>query len=154
MKPRFRSFFGRCHCGNLEVIFETKVPPEQLPVRKCSCSFCSKHGARNTSDPQGSVQITIRNPEQVIRYRFGLKTADFLICKRCGVYVGAVMQTGERSYATTNVNTFTAAARFAQEPVVVSYEGETEAKRIARREANWTPVLSIMEAPLRNESNR
>src|SRR2546422_3634073 len=45
-----------------------------------TCSFCRKHGARTTSDPSGRVVITVRHPGQLLRYRFGLETADFLVC--------------------------------------------------------------------------
>jgi DNA-3-methyladenine glycosylase I len=37
---------GRCHCGNIELAFESSVPAEQLPLRACVCSFCRAHGAR------------------------------------------------------------------------------------------------------------
>ncbi len=139
------SFHGQCHCGNLELVFETSLTSENLPVRACSCSFCRSHGARATSDPRGSVEITVHDPNLLIRYRFGLKTADFLICKRCGVYLAAVMTEGGKSYATININTFDFLERFGKEPVTVTYDGESEAERIARRKKNWTPVVAFSE---------
>lgn len=137
------AFHGQCHCGNVEVTFETGLRAEELPVRACACSFCRSHGARTTSDPNGRAKITIHDSRQLIRYRFGLKTADFLVCGTCGVYVGAVMQAGEKAYATVNINAFDALESFTQEPVAVTYERETEAERKARRERNWTPVVSF-----------
>jgi len=139
------SYHGQCHCGNLELAFETNLKPEQLSVRACSCSFCRSHGARSTSDPKGSVKITVHDSSQLIRYRFGLKTADFLICKRCGVYLAAVMTEGGTSYATVNISTFDFLARFKKKPVIVSYDGESEAERRARRRKNWTPVVAFSE---------
>ena len=56
-----------------------------------SAAFCRAHGARTTSDPNGAMRIRIRDSEKLQRYRFGLKTADFLICRACGVFVGALM---------------------------------------------------------------
>ena len=67
------------------------------------------------------------------------------MCKRCGVYLAAVLTAGKRSYATLNINTFDTSRGFTQEPVTVTYDGETEEERKARREANWTPVLKIIE---------
>ena len=78
---------GRCHCGNLELALETSLRPEELSLRADTCSFCRRHGARTTSDPSGHVVITVHHPEQLLRYRFGLRTADFLVCTRCGIYV-------------------------------------------------------------------
>ncbi len=138
-------YHGSCHCGNIEIAFETNLTPEGLSVRACSCSFCRSHGARSTSDPKGSVKISIHDSNQLIRYRFGLKTADFLICKRCGVYLAAVMTEGDKSYATVNISTFDFLERFRKKPATVSYDGENEAERIARRKANWTPVIAFSE---------
>ena len=145
MKSESTLYRGLCHCGNIGIKFESKLRPEQLPVRACSCSFCSSHGVRTTSDPNGSVQIFIRNPDQLSRYRFGLRTADFLVCRQCGVYLAAVLTTGDCSYATVNINTFDFKKDFTQEPIVVMYDGETDAERIARRKTNWTPVHAIVE---------
>lgn len=135
-----QSFHGQCHCGNLELAFETNLKPEQLPVRACACSFCRRHGTRTTSDPNGKAQITVHDSNLLIRYRFGLKTADFLICGKCGVYVGAVMTAGDKAYAVVNLNTFDSLENFRREPATMSYDGESVAERRARREKNWTPA--------------
>ena len=145
MKPELTSFRGSCHCGNVEIVFESALKAEELPVRACACSFCRRHGALSTSDPKGSVKIAIHDSSRLIRYRFGLKTADFLICKRCGVYLAAVMAAGGKSYAVVNINTLDFRERFRKEPATVSYDGESEAERIARRKANWTPVIAFSE---------
>jgi len=131
---------GRCHCGNVEVRLETAVAARELPVRACACSFCRKHGARATSDPAGRVEITLRDPDFVIRYRFALRTAEFLVCARCGFYVAAVLGDTGGSYATVNVNVLDRADEFSGAATPVSYEGETEAERRARRVARWTPA--------------
>jgi hypothetical protein len=55
-------------------------PPEDLPVRACGCRFCRQHAALSTSDPDGHVIFQVADPARLARYRFGLKTADFLIC--------------------------------------------------------------------------
>ena len=139
------SFAGRCHCGNIEVAFETAREAGALPVRACDCSFCRLHGMRATSDPEGRVTIIIHDPERANRYRFGLKTADFLICGNCGVYVAAVMSEGGATWATLNVNALDDAAAFSQAAAVVSYEGESAAARRARRRENWTPATLLAQ---------
>jgi hypothetical protein len=136
-----KAFSGRCHCGNVAFTFQSSLPAEQLPIRACSCSFCRAHGARTTSDPNGHARITVHDPNQLIRYRFGLKTADFLICGRCGIYVGAVITVDSTCYAVLNTNTFNSAESFTREARAVNYDGETETERIRRRQANWTPSV-------------
>src|SRR5439155_217050 len=72
-----------------------RVGLHHLALRADTCSFCRRHGARTTSDPSGHVAITVHHPDQLLRYRFGLRTADFLVCTRCGIYVkGTVAQKG------------------------------------------------------------
>ena len=84
---------GGCHCGNLRLSLRLSHPPEDTPLRACGCSFCRAHNTRTTSDPDGSVEIWAEDWSLVQSYRFGSGTADFLICRRCGVYIGAVCET-------------------------------------------------------------
>jgi hypothetical protein len=131
---------GRCHCGNIVVQFEPSVDPRTLPLRACDCTFCRRHGARTTADPNGTIAIEIRDPNHVSRYRWALATADFLVCRRCGVYVAAVLADGAKSWATVNTLIFDDQSAFRREAVSVSYEGESARDRIDRRKRSWTPV--------------
>ena len=92
---------GRCHCGNLEVTYTTDIAPADATVRSCTCSFCRKHGARAVSDPAGAITYTARDPDQLHRYRFETGATDFLICRNCGVYVGAYMEDRAAAEGTT-----------------------------------------------------
>ncbi|MDP6659369.1 MAG: aldehyde-activating protein, partial [Candidatus Poseidoniia archaeon] len=83
---------GRCHCGNIRVLFESEKTAQALAVRACGCSFCRGHGARTTTDAEGSAEIEVADASRLSRYRFGLKTADFLICGNCGAYMGALFE--------------------------------------------------------------
>jgi hypothetical protein len=133
---------GGCHCGNLAFVFAASAPLETLGLRADQCSFCRAHGARNTSDPNGTISISVRDAGALIRYRFGLHTADFLICARCGVYIGALMEDGGGSWFTVNVNAFRPPPR-ADFPIApADYDSEDVPARIARRKARWTPVTS------------
>jgi len=141
-------FTGRCHCGNLEVTFDPGSAPQNLVVRSCTCSFCRRHDARCVSDPAGAVRILVHDPALLIRYGFGLRTAEFLVCGRCGTYLGAVMTEGGTAVATINVNSFDPPHPFEREGVPMRYDAETEPERRARRAAGWTPVVAF-EAPPR-----
>ena len=133
------SFEGRCHCGAIGFSFRTAKTPDQWPLRACQCRFCRGHGAQTTSDPDGSVAFQIADPGKLNRYRFGSRTADFLVCRDCGVYVAAVTTSPRGQFATVNVNVIRdLAALPAASPV--SYDGESVEQRITRREQRWTPV--------------
>jgi hypothetical protein len=131
---------GRCHCGNLELEFETARAPEALELRACSCSFCTRHGAIAATDPDGRLEIRVRDPAGLSRYVFGLRTAEFLVCRSCGTYVAAVCSTGGATYATLNVNVLDDRVAFTQRPRPVEYDGETAEARLARRKRVWTPA--------------
>lgn len=150
LAPAENCFAGRCHCGNLEVIFEAGTPPQDLLVRSCTCSFCRRHGARCVSDPAGTVRLLMHDPGLLLRYGFGLRTADFLVCRRCGVYLGAVMAVGDAAVATINVNTFAPPHPFQREGVPMSHDAESEPERRARRAAGWTPVVAFEAARSRS----
>lgn len=136
---------GRCHCGNIEVSFESAKRAQDLPLRACACGFCRRHGMRAVSDPAGRAVITIRDRGNVNAYRFGLKTADFLICSLCGVYLAAVISHGDKAWGIFNVSCFDDAGEFTQEAITVNYDSESEAERRARRHANWTPTTFLEE---------
>jgi hypothetical protein len=138
-------FTGRCHCGNLEARFESRQEPEALFVRRCGCSFCRRHGARYVSDPEGGLRIRVRDPAGLTRYRFGHETADFLVCRECGVFLAAVMTTEGTARAVVNVNTFEDPGALSADPASFDYDAEDEAERLARRAARWTPVVAFVE---------
>jgi len=133
-------YAGRCHCGSIEVAFEPTQAASELQLRECACSFCRRHGATGVSDPAGKLEITLHAPAEVSRYRFALRTADFLVCRTCGVYVAAVCSIESVTYAVLNASVLDERAAFTRSPVRVDYDGETAAERIARRSRVWTPA--------------
>jgi hypothetical protein len=128
---------GGCHCGALAFTFRTAAP---LAPRACQCRFCRKHGARTVTDPSGSAEL--RLGAEAIRYRFASKAADYLLCSRCGVYVGAVAEIGGGTYATLNLNGFDD-PRLDLQAAAVSYEGESAEAKAERRRRRWTPAWVV-----------
>lgn len=132
---------GNCHCGNLSFRMETQLSTKELVPRECDCGFCRAHGAKCVSDPSGTATIYIDDASLLRRYRFGLQTADFLVCGRCGVYIGAAITDGEECRVTLNLR----ATEFHDWPAtVVSYEGETARDRVGRRMEKWTPARMVI----------
>jgi hypothetical protein len=134
---------GACHCGNLAFVFEASAPLEVLGLRADRCSFCRAHAARHTSDPNGAISISVRDAEALVRYRFGHRTADFLICARCGVYIGALMEDGSQSWFVINVNALRPPPGDDFPIVRTNLDAEDVPARIARRKERWTPVIAF-----------
>ena len=120
---------GSCHCGKLTLAYESEEPAGRLATRRCGCSFCRRHGGRYTSDPAGRVTLTVEDEESLVRYRFGHKTADFLMCAACGVFMAAYMELDGKGYAVVNVNTFDDAGAFPLADQTFDYDAESEADR-------------------------
>ncbi|MCW8890881.1 MAG: aldehyde-activating protein, partial [Sedimenticola sp.] len=72
--------------------------------RACDCDFCTSHGAAYISDSKGKLSLAIKNEKEVSRFKQGSGLVDFLICRNCGVVVGACYQEGEYFYAAINAN--------------------------------------------------
>lgn len=135
---------GGCHCGAIGLVYETALAPEETEVRACLCSFCRKHASRAVSDPAGKLTVTLHDEAAVQRYRFGLGTADYLVCGRCGVYVAAVMPDGGHQFAVAIVNAFDDQERFTQTPRPADYSAEDETARRQRRRERWTPTEIVI----------
>lgn len=128
---------GSCHCGAIHILFETAKP---LAPRACQCSFCRRHGARSVSDPDGAATLSLA--VDPIRYRFSARTADYLICSRCGMYMGAMADLDGPPRVTLNLNAFDDPGLDLEgEPA--SYEGESLETKAARRRARWTPLTVV-----------
>ena len=132
------SLAGGCHCGALAVLFRTELPIEQIQVRACQCGFCRAHGALSVTDPHGLLTFRANDASRLVRYRFGLKLADFLLCSGCGTYVGAYMEDGGRGYGVLNVCSLRERDRFGT-PTLMRYDSETPEQRMQRRRERWTP---------------
>jgi hypothetical protein len=50
---------GRCHCGNVTFTLAWEPDPSEIPARACGCTFCVKHGGVWTSNPRGSLRVTL-----------------------------------------------------------------------------------------------
>jgi hypothetical protein len=76
---------GGCHCGNLRIEFETAISPAEIELRACQCTFCRKHNSRAVTDPAGHLTIRAAREDDLGRYAFGLRTAEYLICEPIAV---------------------------------------------------------------------
>jgi hypothetical protein len=80
----------------------------------------------------------------LLRYRFGIRTADFLVCAKCGVYIGAVMDSPAGVFATVNLNSMTTVVSGLRESTPVFYDSEEKEDKVGRRQSRWTPVTTVI----------
>ena len=137
---------GHCHCGAIGVRLHPGGPVEALPFRACACEFCRRIGAAYTSDPDGRLHIEAQ-PGSVRRYRFGTRTADFLLCAECGCLAAVIMQTDLGLQGVVNVRGVGLPGFEGREPSAMTYDSETPAERVARRRGRWTPAVLAEAQP-------
>ena len=133
-------YTGGCHCGAISFEYLTDIDPADWSVRACQCSFCRAHDALSTSHPAAEICFAARDPERLQRYRFGLRTADFLLCGQCGVYIGAVIETAAGRFGIINTHALKPVPENIASVAPISYDGEDTGGRVARREERWAPV--------------
>ncbi len=134
-------YLARCHCGQIAAHYHTEKPPSAWELRACQCSFCRAHGALTTSDPQGLLEFCAATPALLQRYRFASRSTEFLICRECGVYVGASLSAASQRRGILNVHTLSVALRALPAPQAVDYARESSAERQSRRLKRWTPLV-------------
>ncbi|MBI2749844.1 MAG: gamma-glutamylcyclotransferase [Burkholderiales bacterium] len=139
---------GQCHCGNIHVAMQLTREPTSYAPRACDCDFCRQHGAAYLSDPQGKLAIQIRDSDGVSRYRQGSGTAEFVLCRHCGVLVAVTCLEDGHLYAAVNSRAVGAGhAGFAAE-VPVSPKTLSVDQKLARWTANWFADVTIDAEPL------
>ena len=131
------TYTGTCHCGNLSIEYRTALALPEWALRECQCSFCRKHAMLSTSNSKGEVALTVRDPTLLSRYRFATAVTDFLVCARCGVYVGTTIQ-NDRSMVINGRVMDCAAALLAHIADRRFYDDESANERIAHRKAMWS----------------
>ena len=67
-----KAYEGSCHCGAIGWTYRTALEPSRWQVRSCQCSFCRRHATRCTTDPAGTAEFSVADPDALHRYRFGL----------------------------------------------------------------------------------
>lgn len=132
---------GSCHCGNIAFNLDWRPDPVEIPARACSCTFCIKHGGVWTSCPTGELVVEIKDASRVSKYAFGTRTADFHICTICGAVPVVTSEIDGQTRAVVNVNTLEGVEPALLKRASVSFDGEDEASRLARRARGWIPQV-------------
>lgn len=135
---------GSCHCGNLHYVLDWPGAPAAIPGRACGCGFCTRHGAVWTSHPDAQLLVETRDPAALSRYAFGTKTAEFLVCARCGIAPVCTSRIDGRDYAVVNVNTLDDPS-IGVDTAPASFDGETADARLDRRSRRWIATVRFAD---------
>ena len=130
-----------CHCGAISAEYETDVP---VALRQDGCGFCASRGVKSSSDPNERVALVSQH--RLIRYRFGHRTADFLICPHCGTYVATQMEGPDGLVGVVNVVGLGIEELKDQPAALASLDGESVEERNTRRLSRWTPMTVVEPA--------
>ena len=134
---------GACHCGALRLTFHTERSLDALPWRKCGCEFCRRHGGLYASDPDGKLTVEAMEPGALNRYRFGQKTAEFLLCSRCGVFMAAIAEIDGKLYAVANLAVANPPLPQPTTIPTMDFDGESVEARTERRKRGWIASVEI-----------
>ena len=134
---------GQCFCGSIGYEYQTAIAASEWSIRACQCAFCRAHNALSTSDPAGTLRFHGANPDNLQRYRFAMRTADFLLCRECGVYIGAVIETALGRFGIINTHSLNVTPADIAAVAPITYDSEDKQGRVGRREVRWTPVTGV-----------
>lgn len=143
MTQKKRQLRGACHCGNIRFVFTTEKTDSELPIRECQCRFCRQHGRISTSDPDGELHVAIETPENVTKYRFGHRTADFYICRTCGCIPVVTSDIDDTTVGIVDVRMIEGFAWSRDETSHSHLDGEAVEERLARRKRTWIGKATI-----------
>jgi hypothetical protein len=96
---------GGCYCGNIKLNIQLSKPPSTYSARECDCGFCKKNGAAYISDPDGKLEIRVKDTVFLGRFKQEKDgNAEFIHCKNCSVLIGAIHQCPENQSIIGAIN--------------------------------------------------
>ena len=85
--------------------------------------------------------------EKLNRYRFGTETAEFCICRECGVVPVVLSEIDGLMYAVVSVNAFDEAEGLEILESRTDFSGEETGARLERRKNNWISDVRLGSTP-------
>lgn len=133
---------GGCHCGNITFEMELTQETGSYSPRACDCVFCRKQGAAYISDHNGKLTLSVKNQDDLSKYRQGSGIAEFLSCKKCGVLIGACYEKEGQLFAAINSKAVDNDTHFG-EATVVSPKRLNDRERTQRWRDIWFSDVQI-----------
>ncbi|MCB1859545.1 MAG: aldehyde-activating protein [Gammaproteobacteria bacterium] len=134
--------YGGCYCGNITYAAELADSPRSYTTRTCDCDFCTAHGASYVSDSKGKLALEIKSEKETSRFRQGSGIVDFLICRNCGVVVGACYEEGGILYGAINSKSVRKKLAFG-ESISVSPKKLNDSEKVKRWKEIWFPNVRL-----------
>ncbi len=131
---------GHCHCAAIRVIYDTPASLQELAPRRCGCDFCTRHGAQWHSSPAGRLVLSGKR-ENLQDYRFGTETADFHLCRHCGVVLAATSDIDGSVHAVVNLAVM--GIKSLPESQAADFDTESLEERLQRRASRWIPDVEF-----------
>jgi hypothetical protein len=137
-----RELRGSCHCGDVDFTLVTNKDVDAFVPRRCSCSMCRRHGASYISDPNARLELRYRDGSQLSLYRFGQRTARWVICSRCGVLTAVLCEIEGRLRAVVRVQAMVEHS-FPRPEVATNFDSESVKVRLQRRAKTWIGSVTV-----------
>lgn len=135
--------YGGCYCGNISYAAELANSPGAYTPRSCDCDFCTAHGASYISDSEGKLALQIKSEKETSRFKQGSGMVDFLICKNCGVVVGACYEEGGILYGAINSKSVRGKPAFG-ESISVSPKKLNDSEKVTRWKEIWFSNVELI----------
>jgi len=98
------------------------------------------------SDPSAHLDVQVKDAAALNRYQFGHKTAEFLICRKCGVLPAIVCEIDNVLKAVLNLNCINPPLfPPGSECPINDFDDEDVESRLQRRGQNWIGSVRIEE---------
>ena len=135
------SYEGGCSCKNIVISLFLDSELSQHTPRACQCSYCKKKNAAYISFSDWRMEVKIKNSDQINKFRFSTRTADFVSCKICDELIYVVSKIGNINYSVVNITAFKN-IKFPG-PEECDFDSEIQSERLIRRELNWISNVYI-----------
>ena len=137
------AYTGNCHCQAVSYALHWPEHAGLLPARRCTCSYCTRFNGTWTSHPDAALELVEKEDAPARRYRFGTGTAEFLVCRVCGVVVAAICTLDGSPRAVVNINTLADAGSIEFKRGDSDFDGESLEERLERRLARWISSVTL-----------
>jgi hypothetical protein len=91
------------------------------------------------------LTVHVKDSKHVSAYAFGTKTAVFHVCSLCGIVPVVTSTIDGHVYAVVSVNAFENVDPSLLRRASVSFDGEGQGDRLARRQRNWIGRVEFRE---------
>jgi len=98
------SLYGGCDCKNIEIVWH--IADQELVPRACQCEYWQSKSAAYVSQPNSSIEVTVRHSVLHRQIQHGSNSAVFHECSNCEEVVFVTAEIDGDLYGALNANQF------------------------------------------------